>query len=139
MTALIFYGKVGCSNNSKQKQVLIEAGFEVIAKNILTEHWQAETLRQFFGDLTLNNWFNPSAPAIKYGEIDIESLDETAAIELMLANPLLIRRPLIQIGSDYIAGFDLNKISTYLPLTNAEDIPQSCSHSHDKEHKCREH
>ena len=34
-------------------------------------------------------WFNPSAPAIKYGELDVSELSAEQALELMVAQPLL--------------------------------------------------
>ncbi len=131
MATVIFYEKPGCANNTKQKRLLTEAGHTVIAKNLLTETWQAEQLRLFFEGLEVRDWFNVSAPAIKYGEIDPETLDEQQALALMLENPLLIRRPLMQVGEQRKAGFDQEYVNVWLGLTavNTEQDLETCPRS----------
>ena len=47
MATVTFYEKPGCSNNTRQKKLLAAAGHQVVAKDILTETWQAERLRAF--------------------------------------------------------------------------------------------
>ena len=58
MATVIFYEKPGCVNNTKQKALLIAAVHTVKALNLLTEHWTVETLRPFFGNLPVAEWFN---------------------------------------------------------------------------------
>jgi nitrogenase-associated protein len=117
MATVTFYEKPGCANNTRQKKLLTEAGHTVIAKSVLEQPWTVETLRPFFGDLAVRDWFNYSAPAIKYGEIEPEKLHESQALALMLETPLLIRRPLMQVGDDYRAGFDAAQVEAWLGLT----------------------
>jgi nitrogenase-associated protein len=131
MATVIFYEKPECANNKRQKRLLMDAGHTVIAKNLLTETWQAEQLRLFFEGLAVRDWFNYSAPAIKYGEIDPETLNEQQALALMLENPLLIRRPLMQVGEQRKAGFDQQQVHAWLGLTalNTEQDLESCPRS----------
>lgn len=42
-----------------------------------------------------------------------EHLDETIAIELMLANPTLIKRPVILVNNDCLVGFKAADYATY--------------------------
>jgi nitrogenase-associated protein len=116
MATVTFYEKPGCVNNTRQKTLLAAAGHQVVALNLLTEIWQPERLRTFFGKLTVRDWFNYSAPAIKLGEIEPENLTEQQALALMLGNPLLIRRPLMQVGDSFMAGFDQQAVDTWLGL-----------------------
>jgi nitrogenase-associated protein len=116
MVAVIFYEKPGCINNTKQKALLVAAGHRVDARNLLTETWTAQRLRTFFGQRPVAEWFNPSAPLVKSGEIVPAELDADRALELMVQQPLLIRRPLIQSGERYSAGFDLDQIEAWLGL-----------------------
>ncbi len=128
MATVIFYEKPMCVNNTRQKRLLSEAGHLVITKNLLTEVWQAEQLRLFFAGLPVRDWFNYSAPAIKIGEITPDNLNEHQALALMLKNPLLIRRPLMQVGDERTAGFDSEKVHAWLGLTainSAQDL-ESC-------------
>lgn len=133
MSNIIFYEKPGCINNTKQKALLKEAGHQLEARNLLTTPWTPEDLRPFFGSRPVAEWFNPSAPRIKSGEINPSNLDEATALSLMVAEPLLIRRPLIQVGDDREVGFDLAKIDSWVglnPVDNAVGDLETCPRSH---------
>lgn len=132
MTDIIFYEKPGCINNTKQKNLLKEAGHQVDARSLLSAPWTAQLLRPFFGSRPVVEWFNPSAPRIKSREVIPAGLDEATALSLMIADPLLIRRPLIQVGEVREVGFDLEKINSWVglnPLEKAEDL-ETCPRSH---------
>lgn len=116
MAVVTFYEKPGCINNTKQKALLREAGHTVVERNLLTEPWTPATLRPFFGELPVPAWFNRSAPAVKSGEIDPDAVDETAALALMLAEPLLIRRPLMEAHGRKAVGFDTDAVDAWLGL-----------------------
>lgn len=132
MATIIFYEKPGCANNTRQKKLLSEAGHTVIAKSVLEENWQPETLLPFFKGLAVRDWFNYSAPAIKQGDIEPDKLDENQALALLLENHLLIRRPLMQVGDEYRAGFDAEKVEAWLGLValNQEQDLETCPRSH---------
>ena len=120
MATVTFYEKPGCINNARQKKLLAAAGHQVVARNLLTEVWQPVHLRAFFGALAVKDWFNYSAPTIKYGEIEPENLTEPEALALMLENPLLIRRPLMQVGDSLMAGFEQQAVDNWIGLTETE-------------------
>jgi nitrogenase-associated protein len=100
----------------------------------LTETWQAERLRAFFGELAVRAWFNYSAPAIKLGEIEPDTLIEQEALALMLENPLLIRRPLMQVGDSLMAGFDQQAVDNWIGLQTIEATSdlESCPRTPEK-------
>lgn len=114
MATIQFYQKPGCATNARQKRMLEAAGHIVIAKNLLTEPWTAEDLRGFFGSTPVTAWFNPATPRIKSGEILPQNLDATSAIALMLDDPLLIRRPLVEMDGQRCAGFDREPVTSLL-------------------------
>ena len=122
MSTLIFYEKPGCANNARQKLLLKNAGHEVVAKNLLDEPWTAERLRAFFGGLPVPDWFNRAAPRVKSGEIVPERIDADTALALMLAEPLLIRRPLMECDEKRMAGFDTEHVADWIgaPLVRDE-------------------
>ncbi len=120
MATVYFYEKPGCVSNTRQKKMLAAAGHKVIAKNLLTEAWQAEQLRAFFGKLPVTNWFNYSAPMIKLGHVQPELLSEAQALALMVDTPLLIRRPLMQVGHERLAGFDQELVDSWIGLTEVK-------------------
>ncbi|MEH1997226.1 MAG: ArsC/Spx/MgsR family protein [Nostoc sp.] len=146
MARVIFYSKPGCKGGTKQKVLLTAAGHEVIPYNLLTESWTVERLRSFFGDRPVAEWFNPSSPKIKSGEVVPEKIDAETALGLMLREPLLIRRPLLEIGDRREVGFDVEKIDAWIGLKpvdeSLEEISenlmkqdlQNCSHGNDHSH-----
>lgn len=111
---VVFYEKPFCAANAKQKQILRQSGCTLIERNLLEHGLDKETLRSFMGENRVEEWFNPAAPAIKNGEITPSELDETEAMELLLSNPILIRRPLMIIGTEKLCGFDADKVSEVL-------------------------
>lgn len=115
MTSIVFYEKPGCASNSRQKQLLRAAGLDLEVRDLLGEPWSGERLLAFFGARPVAEWFNRAAPAVKAGAVVPEALEPEQAIALMLASPLLIRRPLIQLGSAHLAGFDLAALNALLP------------------------
>jgi nitrogenase-associated protein len=111
---VVFYEKPFCVANAKQKQILRQSGCTLIERNLIEHGLDSETLRSFMGDKKVADWFNPAAPAIKNGEIFPESLNEAEAMELLMSNPILIRRPLMVIGTEKLCGFDADKVSEVL-------------------------
>jgi len=131
MASIIFYEKPGCANNTRQKKLLQSAGHELISRNLLSEAWTAESLRAFFGELSVSEWFNRAAPRVKSGDVVPERLDAAAALALMLADPILIRRPLMECAGRRIAGFDAVRVTEWLgsPLdSGARGDLQTCHH-----------
>ncbi|MCS6813282.1 MAG: hypothetical protein NZ772_06885 [Cyanobacteria bacterium] len=129
MATIIFYEKPGCVNNTRQKALLTAAGHTVDARNLLTERWTVQRLQQFFGHRPIVECFNPTAPLITSGAIIPAQLDWATALQLMIAHPLLIRRPLIQSGDRYSVGFNLDELDLWLGLTAREQRQQSiCNH-----------
>lgn len=121
MARVIFYSKPGCKGGTRQKVLLTAAGHEVVAYDLLSEPWTMERLRSFFGDRPVSEWFNRSAPKIKSGEIVPEKLDAETALFLMLRDPLLIRRPLIQVGDRREVGFEVDVLDAWIGLKPVDD------------------
>lgn len=131
MAAVTFYAKIGCKTNGKQFQLLVESGHDVERRDILGEPWSREKLIGFFQDLPVADWFNKAAPKVKSGEIDVAHISAEAALSAMLAEPLLIRRPLIDAAGQKIVGFDQDRLRSLIGLNQPEgEIPNGCSHNH---------
>lgn len=129
MVTIVFYEKPGCINNTKQKALLIAAGHEVQARNLLTEPWTIARLRLFFGTLPIADWFNRAAPAIKSGAVIPESLDAETALVMMVQNPLLIRRPLMQVGKQQSVGFDIEAVDDWIGLQSIKRTQPAITHA----------
>ena len=107
---IIFYEKPGCIGNRQQKGFLRAHGVALEVRDLLAAPWTHASLRPFFGDAPVSEWFNPSAPAVKSGALDVHACSEAQALQMMLADPLLIRRPLMQYGQLRSAGFDTGPV-----------------------------
>ena len=116
MAHVIFYEKRGCGGNARQKTLLVASGHDVDARNLLTEPWTAAKLHQFLEGRPVREWFNAASPRVKSGEIKPDQVTPDQALELMIKDPLLIRRPLMQVGDRHEAGFDQARVDAWIGL-----------------------
>ncbi|WP_238120315.1 MULTISPECIES: ArsC/Spx/MgsR family protein [unclassified Xanthobacter] len=127
MARVIFYEKPGCGTNARQKLMLANAGHALEVKSLLAEPWTVERLASFFGPTPVASWFNPAAPAVKSGGVDPAAMTADAALALMVEQPILIRRPLVEVDGARCAGFDREPVLSLLAADNASVLPQGCS------------
>jgi nitrogenase-associated protein len=120
MALVYFYEKPGCLNNTRQKQLLVGAGHLIIVHDLLSEPWSNDVarLRSFFHNRPVAEWFNPSAPRIKQGLVNPQMMSESQAIEAMIDDPILIRRPLIESDGIRWAGFDVEQVDAWIGLSS---------------------
>ena len=93
------------------------SGNQITALNLLEHPWTKEELEAYLGEKPVAECFNPAAPAIKSGEINPLDYTKEEAIVLMINDPLLIKRPLMQIGERRIQGFDTTVLRDLIDLT----------------------
>jgi nitrogenase-associated protein len=142
MAEVLFFQKFNDPANSKQKAQLEAAGHTVVARDLLSEPWTPETLRPWFEDRPVEDWFNRFAPAVRGKTIFPSELDETAALAAMIADPELIRRPLIQVGDKRAVGFDPTSLNSWISLVPVSDglscedkhAQGRCDHGHGHHH-----
>jgi nitrogenase-associated protein len=128
MTHILFYEKPGCGGNAKQRALLEAAGHTLERRNLLTEAWTRETLLPYLQSLPVADWFNRAAPQVKSGEVVPEALTAEAAMALLLATPLLIRRPLMQRpDGQRLVGFDTAAVEAFVGLGEKAASPETPS------------
>lgn len=116
MATITFFEKPGCAGNKQQKALLQAAGHTIEARSLLAEPWTAERLADFLGPLPVDEWFNRSAPRVRDGEIIPKRLSIDEAMALLLEEPLLIRRPLMEVGDTRMVGFDTFAVDAWIGL-----------------------
>jgi nitrogenase-associated protein len=121
MALITYYTKLGCLTSAKQVEILRKAGHQVEVCDLLAHPWTPEELTSYFGALPVPAWFNPNSPRVKAGEIDPTLYDSAAALELMLSDHLLIRRPLMESGGTRMCGFDPAKVHAWVGLDAPEE------------------
>lgn len=127
MTHIVFYEKPGCGGNARQRAALEAAGHTLERRNLLTAPWTPDALRAFMAPLPVADWFNRAAPRVKSGEVCPTGLDAEAALALLVADPLLIRRPLMQrtdTGSCHV-GFDTAAVHAWVGLGGRAATPRA--------------
>ncbi len=92
-------------------------------RDLLTEAWTADLLRTYFTGKPVADWFNKAAPKVKSGEIKPDGVDAETALALMLAEPILIRRPLMEAGGRRNVGFDPQEVEAWIGLEKAHAAP----------------
>jgi nitrogenase-associated protein len=120
VATITFFEKTGCSGNARQKALLVTSGHQVLARDLRECSWTDAGLLKFLSGLPVTQWFHRTAPDIKSGKIVPEELDESTALALLRGNPLLIRRPLLQVGDECRVGFEVQAINTWVGL---RDMP----------------
>lgn len=127
MSHLVFFEKPGCGGNARQRAALEAAGHTLDRRNLLTAHWTPEALLAFLAPLPVPEWFNRAAPRVKNGEVLPEALDAQAALALLVAEPLLIRRPLMLNAADGSrhVGFDTEAVTAWIGLAPSAQRPPS--------------
>lgn len=136
---LHFYGKPVCQTNRHQLALLKRAGVEVQVHDLLTTAWTPLTLQPYLSARPVHEWFNPSAVAIKQGDIDPYAFDAEQALIILSNDAALIRRPLIRIedtaGMTHTCGFDRAALEARLGIAlgeaerETEKDDEACSHT----------
>jgi nitrogenase-associated protein len=129
MAKITFWEKPGCQGNSRQREILLASGHELEVRNLLSEPWSEEILSKFFGNRPVTDWFNPAHPRVKSGEVIPSNYEKEEALHLMISEPLFIVRPLMQVGSERLAGFNVEQVHNWIGLSLdsvGERAPMNC-------------
>jgi nitrogenase-associated protein len=116
---VIFYENPACAEYARLKALLRAAGHEIDARDLLGEPWSVSSLRPFFAEKKISDWFDPTAPRVISGEINPETITPQAALVAMILDPSLIRGPLMRIGEHCEAGFDPERVHGWIGLAPA--------------------
>jgi nitrogenase-associated protein len=120
---IVFWEKPGCMGNARQKAILAQSGHEIDARSLPGSSWSREELLAWLGDLPVPQWFNRGARRVQEGEIDPDSVDLEDALSILSADPILIRRPLVEVAGVRMVGFDLSRIEALAgPLPDTDRI-----------------
>ena len=129
MARVVFWEKPGCAGNRRQKEILRASGHELEVRDLLSEPWDRVNLALFFGKRPVAEWFNQTNPRVKSGELVPAKITPEEALSLMVEEPLLIVRPLMQVGTQRLAGFDVQQVHNWIGL-NLDSIgerdPKNC-------------
>jgi nitrogenase-associated protein len=122
MATITFFEKTGCVNNTKQKQILQLSGHIVTPINLISYDWTIEELEEIFKDTMPESCFNLNAPQITSGEINPKSYTKSEALQALLNEHILIKRPILKINDSYIVGFNTDKLDELFDISTTPNL-----------------
>jgi len=120
MTRIVFWEKPGCMGNARQKALLATGNHDIESHSLPG----SADLLAYLDPLPVPDWFNRGARRVKEGEVDPDGVDREQALDILIADPILIRRPLMEIDGTRLVGFDLERVEALigkLPSTERVD------------------
>ncbi len=84
----------------------MQEGVELEERDFFADPLSDQELRDLIGNSPARQIFSWNSPSFKKLGVTRESLDDDRLIQLMLDEPRLIRRPLVQVGGEVFAGTD---------------------------------
>jgi arsenate reductase len=103
---LVLYGIRNCDTMKKARAWLDERGIAYRFHDYKAEGIDRERLALWCGKLGWETLLNRAGTTFrKLPDGDKAGLDEAKAIELMLAQPSMIKRPVLDLGGRFVAGF----------------------------------
>jgi Spx/MgsR family transcriptional regulator len=80
-------------------------GIELVKHDLAKEPPSRELLERLIDETHLGDFINQRSPAFKERELDLSKLTKKQAIDLMMEEPNLIKRPLVLRGRDAVFGW----------------------------------
>lgn len=102
----VFYYKSTCSTCRKAKALLSELGQRVEERDMSKNPLSRAELEQLVGDRDIVPFLNPRNDLYRERKMRVSPPGREEALDLMAANPNLIRRPLLVDGERILFGFD---------------------------------
>jgi nitrogenase-associated protein len=114
MSKVVFYARPGAAKTVEQEAALAAAGFDVDARDLTAEHWTSASLRAFFDERPIVEWFDPAEPRVASGEIDPGKLNAQEALVTLALDPRLINGPLVRHNGSCAAGLDTEQLREFM-------------------------
>jgi arsenate reductase len=109
-TVTIVYGIRNCDTVKKARAWLNGRGVGYDFHDYKLAGIDEARLRGWIGQVGWERLLNRAGTTFrKLADSEKEGIDEERAVRLMLAQPSMIRRPVVEVGGDLIVGFDAGR------------------------------
>ena len=98
----------------KVRELLSQKEMEVEERDFFREPFSQQEIRQLAGSRNLSDLFAWRSPSLKKMGLAGQELSDDRMLELMLEEPRLIRRPMLQIGDELIIGGSMKVVEAAL-------------------------
>ena len=110
MTSLALYGLKSCDTTRAARKWLDARGAAYVFRDVREEPLDRATLERFVRALGWERVLNRASTTFRaLEESDKTGLDQAKAISLILANPPLMKRPLLEGEGKLLIGFDAKR------------------------------
>ena len=112
MTDIILYHYSGCSKSRAAEELLKERGIDAKVVHYLDTPLNAEQIRALLSKLNIpaRQLVRTTEPAYSEMGLDNPELSEAQLIEAMVQAPILMQRPILEVGSRAAIGRPLENI-----------------------------
>ena len=115
MKKIRFIWKSTCTTCRDARNFLLkDLGAELDERNYARVPLSADELKDLFAGRDPRDFLNPRSPAFKAMGLAGKSLTVEQAFALMVQEPNLIKRPIVVVGKQIIAGFDRDRLRSAL-------------------------
>jgi arsenate reductase (glutaredoxin) len=91
-----------------------ELGVDLEERDYAKSPFDAAELKSIFAGRDPRDFLNPKSPVFKAMGLGGKSLSAAGAIALMVKEPNLIKRPIVIVGKQMVAGFDRDRLRACL-------------------------
>jgi Spx/MgsR family transcriptional regulator len=112
-----FLQKPTCTTCRKARAYMENRGFDLHSRNLDKERLSSDELEELIGDRDHRDFLNTRNELYRRKKMKQNPPTRAEAIRMMLAEPNLIRRPVIVAGGRVVLGYDREKIDHLLPHT----------------------
>ena len=93
---------------------LLQRGVELDERDFFQERFSADEIRRLIGDRPASELFSWNSPSFRKMGIDRDTLNDNQLVAMMVDEPRLIRRPLIEVDGRLVIGADLRALDEAL-------------------------
>jgi arsenate reductase-like glutaredoxin family protein len=97
------------------KAELSQKGITLEERDFFSQRFDEQELRVLIGDRPVVDYFSFNSPSFKKLGLSREDLSDEQLLRMMVEEPRMVRRPLIQVGDDLIVGTDKRAMERLFP------------------------
>lgn len=97
------------------KAELSQKGITLDERDFFSQRFSEEELRALIGDRPVSDYFSFNSPSFKKLGLTRQALSDDQLLGMMVEEPRMVRRPLIQMGDDLIVGTDKKAMELLFP------------------------
>ena len=88
------------------KAELSQKGVELDERDFFQDGFTEDELRALIGERPVSGYFSYNSPSFRKMGLDRDQISDDQLLKMMVDEPRLVRRPLIQFGDELVIGTD---------------------------------